>query len=485
MFKKTPLFSLLTCSSLALFIISCSEGKDSKPSTPKPKIEISPEQNAEYIAVYDNSGRPISSAKILVGHFPNEIPGNELTTGPDGRVPIPSAWTSPLPVSVWAQNYVPTTYLQQTPGLIEFSLRKNPVEPTLELRGVAQGLPLKNNDDNVDFGLMINAFQRSDLLSFDLNKVLSPQTDTLTFPGYSFQIPSNLSLPKQKEKYGIFPVTINKPEYRMYFREPGLYNVYAAKGSFSFKQVSGGFSDGKPLHELINYFKITGGSLLKINITGANNYQDFNVNELQFTQTKIFQAPAIANNQVLISVAGSELDGQIIPTDLRKLSSNEVATMNIMANLPSYNVAALKNANEFVLDQPGTDRISLYIQDFSQTKIPNLLPLVADPVLQKSKVTIEKPITKPGQFPLASLLSIKYQENGLKYWDIVSPKWEDTINLPVNFSGAVIKLEINFYASDINQTARLGRELVEKSNLMTRSSIKYNSENFFEFGDSQ
>ena len=80
--------------------------------------------------------------------------------------------------------------------------------PTHELKGTVSGINVKNMDGLVDFALVIPGMNQEEIVQFNLGKVISPANDTLKVASYTIELPSNLSLPPQTEKYFI---SINCP----------------------------------------------------------------------------------------------------------------------------------------------------------------------------------------------------------------------------------------------------------------------------------
>ncbi len=73
----------------------------------------------------------------------------------------------------------------------------------LEIKGTTENYVIKNNDGLVDFSLIIPGMDYEQMINFDLGKVISPANDILKVASYTVELPSNLSLPQQTEKYFI------------------------------------------------------------------------------------------------------------------------------------------------------------------------------------------------------------------------------------------------------------------------------------------
>src|SRR5690606_27028720 len=107
---------------------------------------------------------------------------------------------------------------------------------------------------------------KAELLAFDINKVISTDVDKISAGGRDMSIPSNISLPKQTERYLFFSITLDKNPFRIYFDSPGPQKIVALKGRFPFKKVVDELRSEKNFIDLINQFTIDGGTLQNIHI---------------------------------------------------------------------------------------------------------------------------------------------------------------------------------------------------------------------------
>ena len=221
------------------------------------------------IKVLNSFGEPIAKARVLIGQAENSpFRGNFLETDQAGTAIIPKEWKNPTSVTVDADGYIRQTLLNQKPGNITLKLNTRYLKQKAELKGQVTQLPVADGDKLIDFGLVMPALSKADILNFDLDQVISPYTDILTVAGQDAPLPSNVSLPKQKEKY-FFNLTVEKPIYRIMAPTLGPKRFYAARGRFPFKPVVDELRAGKPFYELLNYFTLFGGGVRDIGSAGG------------------------------------------------------------------------------------------------------------------------------------------------------------------------------------------------------------------------
>lgn len=106
--------------------------------------------------------------------------------------------------------------------------------PTVRIGGTTTGLSPKNNDNTVDGAIVLTTLRPQEIVKFDLNKLLGPD-ETMRAGPTSILVPGNLSVPTQKERWGIFNVTLEKPQFGLYVNPQQKEEVFATwvKAPFS------------------------------------------------------------------------------------------------------------------------------------------------------------------------------------------------------------------------------------------------------------
>lgn len=438
------------------------------------------------LRVVDMTGQAVAGAQVLIGNALNEpFAANFVTTTKDGSFQAPAEWADAETVTIGASGYVRASYVGQLPAGQTFVLRPSAKEKKYELKGQGTGFKVVDKDDKIDFALFLPVLKKNDLFAFDMNKVISPQMDEIVVYGQKMQMPSNISLPKQKENYGIFPVTMEKPIFRVYLEDLGPTKIIAARGQFPFNKIVKEMQNKKSFFELINYFSIQGGSLKTVNITGATQTVDLPVNELSFTLPKSFKAPVFSNDQNLLAIPLAVYDGEYFPTDLKNVASN--TSMNLMTptGLAPLLVTVLTT-------KPGSDnkmdgRLSVNIGEFQAGVAPQMLDLLPIPEVVNVASVKVKPVVQPaylnsvGTYSLLSVLETQTiggnkVEVANRIWEVYGQGWMSEVSLPVWPNDGELKGKKRWEVSLIGSPDKgidLGPVMLENASHATRAQADF------------
>lgn len=449
---------------------------------------IDPDTAAQ-IKVVNKFGEPIANAQVLIGQAQGApFQGNFLQTNAAGIAVVPKDWTTPAHVTVDAAGYVRQTLLNQRPGNMTLKLNSAYLAQRAELRGQVTQLPVQNGDKLIDFGLVMPALTRADILNFDLDHVISPYTDILSVAGQQGSLPSNVSLPTQKENY-IIGLTISKPVYRLMVPTLGPKTFYAARGRFPFKKVVDQLRDGAPFYELLNDFSILGGGLRDAQIVTGQTVLDIPGTELEFKNTVQVQSATTLTDEVLLMLAASDVAGTLIPTDVKKMNPNQNVSLTSMAGKPAYIVNVIKKQTEFTGRSSGADRLSASLSSYKQGEKQTLLPLVANPSIQVSDSFLIQLPTAPttvgiNGIAVSAMISDLYEiTDGNKKvistnhrWEVLGLGWETQIQLPAwplaNMTPTK-KVEINFIGSTSSSPVNLDDSIIEAATHVSHSSTEF------------
>jgi hypothetical protein len=486
--KKHIALLLLTTT----ILIACSEDKTDKPkpshqmSDDTDAIAVKPETNV--LMITNQLGQPIANAKVLIGSALNvPFQNNFLTADQNGQLAIPAGWVDAQSVTVQAPGFVRLTYLNQMPGAIKLKL--NPVlqAPTkLQVSGVTTGHPVKDSDGFIDFSLVMSAMTRQDVLAFDLSKVISTQFDQISVIGQSLDIPTNISLPKQREFYGIFPINLNKPNYKLLFSNAGDKKIYGARARFPFRQVVDELRAKKKFYELINSFELSGGAVKQVKLSNKPLVLNIPINELNFVNKKNLKAPAIRADEVVIAMALADLSGEMIPTDIKKLESNKIQPLALHPTAPSLVATVLKRAADF--EGAEADTLSAVIMPFTANLSPQSLPLIEKPRLSRVGLSLVRPRKTNEVNELATLaqmseiLEIPVNDEIklpflVRKWEVFSPQWAESLVLPEWPSGTPraekMRWETTYIGSQLKNERELGQAVIDAATHFTHSSIDF------------
>ncbi len=449
---------------------------------------LTTDESVPTVQVLNQMNQPISNAKVLIGSAEGSpFKNNLFVTDKNGYIANAAAWTTTEHVTADANGYVRQTLLNQQPGQLILKLSPAYLATPATIGGQVTQLPVVDKDKFIDFGLVMSAMTRSDLLNFDLSNVISPISDIMKVASYTVPVPTNVSLPKQKESY-IIGITIEKPEYRFFTPTMGTRRLFAAAGRFPFKTVVDELRAGKPFYDVINYFELHGGGIRDVTVSNPTVNMDIPANELNFTQPISIASPNMNADEVFIALSASEVSGYLIPTGLQKMTANTTTSLNALDNKPIFTVNVLKKQNEFMASTPGADRLSAALLPYKANAKPNMLPLVSDPTITSGNgyvITMPAISAVSGIYQLAiSAVISDIQISGpadqpvtnlVRKWEVLGTQWPAQIELPNWPMDTTTKkrFEINYIGGLKLQNINLGNELIDAATHVTHASTDF------------
>jgi len=414
------------------------------------------------IKVTDAQLRPVSQAKILVGFEPGKpFEGNVAITNSNGEATLSSAWKAILPLTVEATGYITLTRPLATPGNHVIPLTRKEGGGDFEIKGTTSEYGRLITDGKVDFGLVIPAVRRDQLLAFDVSSVVSPQNDIISVIGNEVKIPSNIALPRQTETY-VFPIEFNKPDYRVYVRQSGTYTMGAIHGQFPLQRVVNDIRAGKSIFELINYFDFKQSGQKDVEVNGNIANVNLAVNQSPFPNAISVKAPAYNAQNVMVSMALRETNDSYLPTDLKRVEPNQTLRLKSTAS-DSKSILSLliKRGDKSIVPEWMSAFFQPWIlhlpriqeqtnesakQDYSQFSFAFLsadgganvefLPLIAKPSISNQIFRTEVP-TLTGDLAAAAMYisyseieSVENSERRTRLWEVWSNAWTSQLELP-------------------------------------------------------
>ena len=299
-------------------------------------------QAAERLRVLTQALAPISGAEVMIGSAVNNpFAGNVLKTDANGYISIPMEWKAALPVTVTASGFIVTRFEGVQPQSVIFQVHELDPAALGEVSGETMGFQNIKKDGLVDFGLVFPTMNRRQLMQFSVSDLVSPETDQIKVITQKVDLPSNVTLPEQKETY-VLPITLKKPNYRAYLKPDSSYTITAAHGQFPLKEVIGEMQNGKTFFDVMNYFTFIdfGQFDLAVQKSTIPN-QNVSVSQNLIDSKVSYQAPAYNNDQVLLAAALVEQNGAFYPTDLKRIDSAQKRDMTVPALAKSLYVASV------------------------------------------------------------------------------------------------------------------------------------------------
>jgi len=482
--KGIKLFLSLFISITAL--TGCSKDKDDKGDKKEGRVLLGSFFGQQKILKITNElGQPLADAEVMIG-----LKGELMKTSADGILEIPSTWLTAEPVTISARGHIRATYLARLPEAQTFVVRQALPVSKYELTGQTPGFQIVNGDGKIDFSFVMPTLKQEDLLRFDINMIISPEVDVITAAGQKMEIPSNVTLPKQKESY-IIGVNLEKPKYRVYFDRPGRKNMFTSRGQFPFKKVVDDLRSGKQFYELINHFSVLGGSVRETDVTAPTQNFDIPITDMTFTQKMTVQNQQIGKDEVLLGAALSDYKGEMFPTDVKNLTAGGANALNVLAKSSAKVLSVLKRKNE-VESIKGLGRLSAVLLDFQDGVSPSHYALQEDPrVMSPYYVQVRKVQPLKGVSELSTyavLSSVKREtekeivhETLTTIWEVYAPGWVDQIEIPAWPSESAPSGDLRWSvaltgttgASKVDQDLELGPSVMQAITHVTNASADF------------
>lgn len=414
--------------------------------------------------VTDQDGKAIPAAKLMIG-------STAVTADANGQFEAPADWKSALPVTVEGDDVVRTTYFELTPSANPIMVNRADGTERIEISGKMTDFGSLKTDGQVDVGVFVPTVPQKQLIYFDIGSMVSPENDKIKIVGQEVAIPSNLVLPKQTESY-IVPITLDKQNFRMYVRKPGPYKFLALHAQFPLKRVVDDARAGVPPYDLINHGKLISTGVADLDVKGNVSGLSVPVNKMMFTNDVNVKAPALASDDVVMSVAFSQLDsGELIPSDVKRLRNGQTQILKAPVTKSgaqvmtawmkekagnAFNIA--KSFEPLDMENLPVDLIyNLFTDaspqkakvDYSQVSIamhdadgvpPQFLDLIAPPSVSGTTIKLSPPGEMKGTASNRTLViysAIKVivndkikSEQRTRLWELSVPGWVNEVALP-------------------------------------------------------
>lgn len=431
------------------------------------------------ITVVDPAGQPVSNARILIGPAANDpFVGNSVTTNAAGEATIPAQWRTPLALTIEKPGHVRSSFFNVEPKAQRFTLTYTEGAQKIKVSGKSKDFGRLRPDGKVDFSLVIPTFRRADILRFDLGQVVSPEGDRVDVGVAQFDLPSNVTLPKQTESY-IVPINLEKEVYRTFVRAPGNYQFTATHGQFPLRQVVNAFREGKSLFEIANYFDFIQSGSVEVAVNGET-VSDIAVNQKVFNQTFSLTAPTLGPELVMVGLGLQLENDRLYPTDLKTFKSGETKNLKTIGTPDQQHVLALMTENLkkpepsgsegigtptvieplsitkllqddlFSTDTPETSgqdnlgQFDLNKMSFALLKVggpaPAFIGFAAPPVVEGNSLALTPPAPVPGILSIATLVIYSevevtevdrvVSEKRTRLWELTTQGWANRISLP-------------------------------------------------------
>ena len=216
---------------------------------------------------------------------------------------------------------------------------------------------------------------------------------------------------------------------------------------------------------------------------------NLDLSELRFQKNISVTAPDHATDEVVLGVVAQDMNGVLMPTDVKKLPVGQALNLKSLDPAQSYILKVLQKQSDFnsVTDTTtNRDRLSVIYTAASEKSAGQFLSLVGNPRVQGQQIFLEAPQTLANIQPYATYLvlsELQEIQSGkhttkipLSRWEIYAPGWASQINLPQQPLSATTtpqwRWEASFFGG-VDSTADLGPDMIQKTTHVTRSSIDF------------
>ncbi|MBC7743366.1 MAG: hypothetical protein H7061_14305, partial [Bdellovibrionaceae bacterium] len=194
-------------------------------------------------------------------------------------------------------------------------------------------------------------------------------------------------------------------------------------------------------------------------------------NELQFNETLQVNSTLGNEDEITLLIAASLVADTMIPTDIKKIETNQPMSLNSLPGKPAYILSVIQKQSEFMKSIPGSDRMSAALLPYTSGLKPTMLPLVTDPTISLGATsTVHFPPSPqlPGVAPLAhsilisDLVEIENGKNKILVpqprWEIMGIGWASDVQLPAwPLAGTTnrMRVGITFIGSSVSANNKL------------------------------
>ncbi|MCO5113264.1 MAG: hypothetical protein M9899_03715 [Bdellovibrionaceae bacterium] len=350
----------------------------------------------------------------------------------------------------------------------------------VEIKGSTNGYGNLREDGRADFGLILKNFNKQDLFQIELDDLMSTSTDRLSVFGYNLDLPSNVALPDQRERY-IFSIRLNKPHYRLYF-EPGQdTSLIILHGQFPFSDVIDGFRNGTSLLQLAGLFNIL--SYTEYVGTTVDSpqviFQDLAVGQNRLSETDTIAAPTSVPrdfNFVAVSLLQATAGNKFYPTDIKVINPSRSAQIKVERGRSAL-FTGLFHSTFAESDTKGLLRYKMSLQFSANTNAHPLLGFVDQLNYAGGHINYTAPQIPTGLNAIgASAQVFDATTNEVIYTSYQLGPWSGQLDLvaleTLRQSGKKYRIEVSLHASSSNDIPNDHETLFETTELVTKNAIE-------------
>ncbi|MEC9282613.1 MAG: hypothetical protein VX642_07865, partial [Bdellovibrionota bacterium] len=443
------------------------------------------QQQSYKIEVQNIFGEPLKGAKVLLG---TEFDENSFfETDVNGHLNLSNEqWDKKQSLTIGLESFVRVTYVNISPKDLKVQLQPILSERNYGISGITEGFGELKKDKWADVSVVAPLFSKEQLIRFDVSHLISDQVDIMKVFGQKIRVPSNISFPKQKEKYGWITLTLDKPTYRMPFYFAGTYDLIALHGRFPFEKTIDKIRNDENIFSVVNDFQINQGGITQVEINNANHEQNLAINTMQFDRELEILSPDINDEKEVNMIVGlNKKENKYFPSGIKYVKEKERVKINFSSEFENL---ALAFQSEEVKDGDSTsisNKISIQVMPLNSSAEFNLLARVDSPRWEQNSLVFERPREKSRVYDGGTYLSLTEMSNNQsiqmqlaqnqKIWEFYSDSWLDRLELPEWPTGLSqdkkLRWEVMFLGTNQNSPNTIGENMLREASHVSRNIL--------------
>ncbi|MCO5143234.1 MAG: hypothetical protein M9962_09110 [Oligoflexia bacterium] len=278
------------------------------------------------------SSRAVSGATVMLGDKEGQpFDGNVQKTNSEGKVVFnhESIRNGTFPLTIKKNGFSTFTLMNSSNGKISVSLQPlNDPSDFYFVEGKVTGFPSGVGSTYAELGVMVPAFRPTALMNFDVGQFISSYKVKINLFGER-EVPGNLILPPQSKRYGLIPISLDKPEFIMPLAKGTYAHMSAIGGSISISDAYGAVNK-KDYLSALNMMTVShiGHTSSRLNIRKNTRFNLDLEKEIE-QRSLISRLESVDRGLDAISVSLYDPKGDrgdFIPMDVKALKSEEFSS---------------------------------------------------------------------------------------------------------------------------------------------------------------
>lgn len=376
----------------------------------------------------------------------------------------------------------PSEYLSSfKEKLSELSWRtnKSTTPSSFSISGTTSGYGSLRTDGIADFGLVLKSFSKLDLFQIELNDLMSTEFDEISVVGTKINLPSNVALPEQKERF-FLSITLNKPNYKLNYDAGESKNLVLINGQFPFQDVVQGFRNDQPLLKLADKFNILSYSDYDFENLTPSPKMNLNLiaGQKKHGDQITVSSPKNFNSDYSFVIVSLDKNTNYLPHNLTVLSQNKTQSLKVSSR-DAFLFSGLIHDSFADSESKNLSKYKMSFQiNQTQQWTSELLGFIENLSYRNDELSLSLPsingFNPHGYFYTIYKISSNQTES-LVFHDFHLGPWTNKISLSsfeaLRAPGEKYRIDLFLLATKNASTPRDFTELIENSEYVSRNSL--------------